>query len=205
MRNPFPAPCVLKDSTSGRMVSGMLSPSTTFLMGRHTFYMTSQPHKCSRTFLYIQEKFEVKLIYYKLLFRQIGKSWTQKTNWTKPIRVKFATCPSPRNGFSRDTGRPTQETSRTSVQSAWGHFLSETVAPDISRLSTRSSSWVRTSATWWSMSIRTWSHTPLCRWSIRIRTWNPARWSRWSMRGAPNIQLYPCEIFHVLFTGVMQI
>ena len=94
--------------------------------------------------------------------------------------MRFATCPSHRNGFSIDTGRPTQETSRTSFQSAWGHFLSETVAPDISRLSTRSLSWVRTSATWWCMSTRTWKPTRLC---------------LWSMKEAQNLQLYPCEIF----------
>ena len=64
-------------------------------------------------------------------------------------------------------------------------------------LSTRSSSWGRTSATWWSMSIRTWSPTRLCRWSIRIRTWNP---SRWNMRWAPNIQLYLCEVKSILFS-----
>ena len=51
MRNHFPALCVPKDLTSGRMVSGMLSQSTTFLMGRLSFCTTSQQHKCSRTFL----------------------------------------------------------------------------------------------------------------------------------------------------------
>ena len=84
--------CSVCAKRSGQMVSGMLSQSTTFLMGCYTFFMN---------FLKLQERFKVSLNFLNILFRQIGKSWAQKH-----VCVRFATCPSHRNRFSRDIGRP---------------------------------------------------------------------------------------------------